>query len=68
VIHWRWEDSRHASRDIVTDAGFFAADRFSKACCGKAVELANAAAAWMNAREVAQRREELSMLTWPEEL
>jgi hypothetical protein len=56
------------ARDIATDAGFFAADRFSKACCGKAVELADAATAWMNAREVAQRRAELSKLTWPEEL
>jgi len=35
------------------DASFFAgraADRFSKAYCGKAVELADAATAWLNVR------------------
>jgi hypothetical protein len=45
-----------------------AVDRFSKACCGTAAELADAATAWMNAREVAQRRVKPSKLMRPEEL
>jgi hypothetical protein len=44
------------------------ADRFSKAYCGKAVELADAATAWLNARELAQRRGEASKLMRPKGL
>jgi len=51
------------------DASFLAgrtADRFGKAYCGKAVELADAAAPWLNVRELAQRRLEASQLALPE--
>jgi hypothetical protein len=53
------------------DASFFAgraADRFSKAYCGKAVELADAATAWLNVRELAQRRVDASKLMRPDGL
>jgi bacterioferritin-associated ferredoxin len=50
------------------DARLFAAravDRFSKACCGKCVELANA---WMKAREDAPKQPNSSKLMRSEEL
>jgi hypothetical protein len=43
-----------------------AADKFSKACCGKTIKLADEVSAWIAARDAAWRRASASNLTRPD--
>ena len=42
------------------------ADKFSKACCGEAIKLADEVSAWIAARDAAWRRASASKLARPD--